>query len=216
MSATPPSPSTLSSMPTVCRIATRSSRLRPARKLRHVGIGQIARQPRIDAGDIVRHAVEEVRRRCSAAAHPGSPCRFRPARRPRPAAGYLLWRRPRSARRYRRRAGRTRSRSRNAPDRARARSAASGAIPSTVSSGDKMRPLVEPFRHQKLGAGAGRPALAFDLDLDAHESLRRRVDDDRAEPERPGEAHRTFKKGDILVRPSDSGIKPALSPARFG
>ena len=60
-----------------------------------------------------------------------------------------------------------------------------------------MRTLVEPFRHQKLGAGAHRPALAFDLDLDAHKSLRRRVDDDRAEPERPGKGDRTFKKGDV-------------------
>ena len=47
-------------MPTVCRIATRSSRLRPARNCDDVVIAEIARQPRIDAGDIGRHAVEEV------------------------------------------------------------------------------------------------------------------------------------------------------------
>ena len=67
-----------------------------------------------------------------------------------------------------------------------------------------MRPLVEPFWHQELGAGAGRPALAFDLDLDAHESLRRRVDDDRAEPERPGESAPAVRKRRCLVRPNDT------------
>src|SRR5882672_8103074 len=61
-----------------------------------------------------------------------------------------------------------------------------------------MRPLVEPFWHQEFGAGSGRPALAFDLDLDAYESLRRRIDDDRAEPERPGKSDRTFKEGNVL------------------
>src|SRR4051794_2135367 len=60
-----------------------------------------------------------------------------------------------------------------------------------------MRPLVEPFWHQKLGAGPCRPALAFDFDLDAHKGLRRRVDDNRTEPERPGESDRAFKEGDV-------------------
>src|SRR5437773_6407002 len=61
-----------------------------------------------------------------------------------------------------------------------------------------MRPLVEPFRHQELGAGARGRTLAFDLDLDAYKSLRRRIDDHRTEPERPGKAHRTLKKGNVL------------------
>src|SRR3954447_12421440 len=61
----------------------------------------------------------------------------------------------------------------------------------------QMRPLVEPFRHEKLGGGADRPALAFDLDLNQHEGLRRRMDDDIAEAERPGKRHRSFKKRDI-------------------
>ena len=58
----------------------------------------------------------------------------------------------------------------------------------------QMRPLVEPFCNQKLGASARRPPLAFDLDLDPHKSLRRRVDDDRAEPERPGKVTGRSKK----------------------
>src|SRR5215207_3576725 len=57
-----------------------------------------------------------------------------------------------------------------------------------------MRTLVEPFWHQEFGAGAHTRALAFDLDLDAHKSLRRRVDDDRTEPERPGETDRALKE----------------------
>src|SRR6185295_12628828 len=57
--------------------------------------------------------------------------------------------------------------------------------------------LVEPFWHQKLGASSGRAALAFDLDLDAYKRLRRRVDDDRAEPERPGESDRALKERDV-------------------
>jgi hypothetical protein len=36
------------------------------------------------------------------------------------------------------------------------------------------------------------------------QSLRRRVDDDRAEPERPGESDRTFKRTRCLVRPNDT------------
>src|SRR5216683_1398894 len=62
---------------------------------------------------------------------------------------------------------------------------------------DQMRPLVEPFRHQQFGAGAHRRALAFDFDLDAHEHLRCRVDDHRAEAERLYEINRTFKNPDV-------------------
>src|ERR1700738_961343 len=62
---------------------------------------------------------------------------------------------------------------------------------------DQMRPLVEPFRHQQFGAGAHRNALAFHLDLDAHEHLRCRIDDHRAEPERFYKTIRTFKKPDV-------------------
>src|SRR4051812_39711343 len=60
-----------------------------------------------------------------------------------------------------------------------------------------MRPLVEPLWHQEFGAGSSRPTLAFDLDLHTHKGRRRRIDDDRAEPERPGESDRTFKEGDV-------------------
>src|SRR6267154_2008229 len=62
---------------------------------------------------------------------------------------------------------------------------------------DQMRPLVEPFRHHQFGAGAHRNALAFDFDLDAHEHLRCRVDDHRAEAERFYKTNRTFKKRDV-------------------
>ena len=61
----------------------------------------------------------------------------------------------------------------------------------------KFRALVEPFRDQQLGAGACRPALAFNLDLDAHKCLRRRVDDDGAEAERSGKRHGPFEEGNI-------------------
>src|SRR6516165_586578 len=61
-----------------------------------------------------------------------------------------------------------------------------------------MRPLVEPFRGQKLGAGTCRPALAFALDFDPHESLHGRVDRDRAEAERPGKADRPFEQSNVV------------------
>src|SRR5215208_8367471 len=57
-----------------------------------------------------------------------------------------------------------------------------------------MRTLVEPFWYQEFGAGTHSPALAFDLDLDAHKNLRRRVDDDRTEPERPGKGDRALEE----------------------
>src|ERR1700730_19132465 len=62
---------------------------------------------------------------------------------------------------------------------------------------DRMRPCVEPFRYQQFGAGARRRALAFDLDLDAHQHLPSRVDDHRAEAERFHKTNRTFKKPDV-------------------
>src|SRR6516225_9787245 len=61
-----------------------------------------------------------------------------------------------------------------------------------------MRPLVEPFRGQKLGAGTCRPALAFDLDFDPHESLHGRVDRDSAKAERPGKADRPFEQSNVV------------------
>jgi hypothetical protein len=60
-----------------------------------------------------------------------------------------------------------------------------------------MRPFVEPFWDQKFGAGPGGNTFTLNLDLDPHEHLRRRVDDHRAEPERPGKIDRAFKESDI-------------------
>ncbi len=80
----------------------------------------------------------------------------------------------------------------------------------------QMRPLVEPLRHQELGARAGRAALAFNLDLDPNESLRRRVDDDGAEPERPGKADLPFEKSDVLYDQAWRHRKARFNPARFG
>ena len=86
---------------------------------------------------------------------------------------------------------------RSAPDRARARSRASAASSSTVCVRRQMRPLVEPFRHQQLGAGAdGRPLPSTSISTRTN-SLRRRVDGDRAKAERPGEMHRAFEEGDV-------------------
>jgi len=63
--------------------------------------------------------------------------------------------------------------------------------------GRELRTLVEPFRYQQFGTGADKFSLAFDLDLGAHEQLRRRDDDDGTEVERPGEAHRAFEEGNV-------------------
>src|ERR1700755_3628616 len=60
-----------------------------------------------------------------------------------------------------------------------------------------MRALVEPFRCHQFGAGADRNALALDLDLDAHEGLRRGVDHHGAEPERFCERNGPLKERDI-------------------
>ncbi len=61
----------------------------------------------------------------------------------------------------------------------------------------QMRPLVEPFCDQELGRGTSCFAPTLDLDLDTRKHLRRGVDDDRAEPERPDKCYRAFKKGNI-------------------
>ena len=76
------------------------------------------------------------------------------------------------------------------------------------------RPLVEPRFDQELGAGARRHAHALHLDFEAHKSLRRRVDDNGAEAERPGEIHRPFKKGDIAYGEARRH-RLISSPARF-
>src|SRR5690348_12100764 len=60
-----------------------------------------------------------------------------------------------------------------------------------------MRSLVEPFWRQEFGRGAGRPALAHNLDLDADKGLRRRIDHDGAEAERPGKGDGPFEQGDV-------------------
>ncbi len=54
--------------------------------------------------------------------------------------------------------------------------------------------FVEPFRRHQFGAGADRGALTFDLDLDAHECLRRGIDRHGAEPERFCKRNRPFEK----------------------
>jgi hypothetical protein len=61
----------------------------------------------------------------------------------------------------------------------------------------EFRSLVKPLRHQHFGTGANRNAPALDLDLGPHEQLRRRVDRDRAEAERPRELHGAFEEGDV-------------------
>jgi hypothetical protein len=63
--------------------------------------------------------------------------------------------------------------------------------------GQKLRALVEPFWHQKLGACAGCRTPALDFDLGAYKDLRRGRDPDSAEPERAGKGDRSFKECDI-------------------
>src|SRR5260221_769749 len=60
-----------------------------------------------------------------------------------------------------------------------------------------MRPLVEPFWHQKFGTGALGTAPPLNFNLSPHEHLRRRVDNDGTEPERPRKADRAFEKRNI-------------------
>ena len=81
--------------------------------------------------------------------------------------------------------------------------------------GSQMRPLVEPFSDQKLGAGAGGDTLAFNFDLDPHEHLRRCVDDHGAKTERPSETHRALEEFNL---PDCYAWRHQtdLNPARFG
>src|SRR5690348_3583556 len=77
-----------------------------------------------------------------------------------------------------------------------------------------MRPLVEPFRRQHLGAGAGRDTLAVDLDLDTDEDLHRSIDRDRAKAKRPGKRYLPFEEGDIAhseaERHGDQSSEPCV------
>src|SRR5207302_781765 len=74
----------------------------------------------------------------------------------------------------------------------------------------KLRPLVEPFWHQQLGAGANPAPPALDLDLGPDEQLRRRVDRDCAEAERPRETHGSFKERDVSqLQAQRHGSSPA-------
>src|ERR1700676_633347 len=78
--------------------------------------------------------------------------------------------------------------------------------------GGKLGALVEPLRHQQFGAGAKEGASAFDLNLGAHESLGRGVDDDSAKPERPDEPHRSFEKRNVPHSQTERhGLKPQSS-----
>ena len=61
----------------------------------------------------------------------------------------------------------------------------------------QVRALVEPFRRHQFGAGTDGSAPAFDLDLNAHEYLRRGVDHHGAKPERFCKRNRPFKKCDV-------------------
>src|SRR5205085_11116975 len=81
----------------------------------------------------------------------------------------------------------------------------------------ELRPLVEPLWHEKLGRRPDRPALALHLDLDQHKSLRRRIDDDRAEAERPRKRDGPFEEGDVAygdARCHDEASATFTSPRR--
>ena len=190
--------------------------LAACQKLRDIVIAEIARQPCIDAGDIADHAVEEIDAERYAAARPGSPCRFRPAHRPPPAAGYPLWRRPRPARDA---CGMQSERGLEAGLRqikfARDQQA-SAATRSPSRRGVRCGRLSNHFGTSNSALAPIERALAFDLDLDPHEHLRRRVDDHGAEPERPGERDRPLEECDIAHGQTVAASEPDLNPARLG
>src|SRR5262249_32590916 len=62
------------------------------------------------------------------------------------------------------------------------------------------RILVEPLRHHQLGARAEGTAVAFDLDFDMHEELRRGLDRHGAEPERRLKLRAALRKRNGLDR----------------
>ena len=128
--ATPPSPSTCHPCCTAgSRRAPAASGPRETATRRHRrDRSRCALTPRY-----CRPCRRKNRRRRSAAEHPGSPCRFRPARKPLPAAECLPWRRP-GLRADRLHAGRTPSRSRQCRSRAISSERRNS---STVSSGEE-------------------------------------------------------------------------------
>ena len=166
------------------------------KELRDVTVAEIARQACIDTGDVLRHAVEEIRAGC--ARHRvedrlvdlGQPVRRRQRRNVLSRAQFELGCDAGSVQSEGRievlvrqiKLARDQQRAAQFLDRLLRR---------------QMRPLVEPLRHEKFGARTDGPGLAFDLDLDQHKSLRRRVDDNGAEPERPREADRPLKESNI-------------------
>lgn len=171
-------------------------RLSAREKLRDIRFLQVRRQPRIDAGNVAGHPVEKVGLGGAEQRIEDRLVDFRGAisRRKRwniflctsrdlgtDARGMQIERGQESSPREIK-APRNLQRAPQAVDRLRRR---------------QLRPLVEPFWHQQLGAGADRNAPALDLDLDPHEQLRRRVDRDRAEAERPREMHGTFEESDV-------------------
>ena len=174
--------------------------LTSGKKARDIRIREIARQPRVKAGDIAGHAVEEalagrtqqrIQDRLVDFRRPVGGCERRDI-----FAGTGLDLRADAGRVQAERGLEPGMRQIEFPrDQQRAPQFRDRFLRCQV------RPLVEPFCHQELGGGASRfaaiLALAFNLDLDARKHLRRGVDDDRAKPERPGKRHRAFEEGNI-------------------
>ena len=165
-------------------------------------VAQAGRQPRVDAGDVFGHAVEEIRTGCTQQRIQDRLVDLRRAIGGGERRDILLCASldlPRETGRVQPERGlKTAMRQiKLARDDERAPQLADGVFRR------EMCPLVEPFRHQELGAGAGCPPFAFNLDLDPHESLARGVDDNRAKAERPDEIHRSFEKGDISYGQSE-------------
>ena len=165
-------------------------------ELDDVAVGQIGRQPRIDARDIAGHAGEEID------THAAQQCvqdrlvdlRRAISRRQRRNVLFgarLDLRRDAAPMQAERRVETAMGQIEIARDRQRAAQFADSLV------GAEMGALVEPFRHQHFGARARRNAFAFDLDIHPHEGLRRRVDDHGTEPERADKRDRPLKEGDI-------------------
>ncbi len=168
-----------------------------AEKAVEVRIRQIARQPRIDAGDVGGHAVEEIgaggaqQRIQDRLVDLGRAVAGRERRNILSGAGVELG------------ADAGRVQAERGVEIPVGQIELAGNLQRPPHLGDalfvrKMRPLVEPFRRQHLRRRAGRDSLALNLDHDAHEHLDGVVDRHRAETERPRERDRTLEKRDIV------------------
>ena len=183
------------------------------KETRNVVISQIARQPRIDAGDVGGHAVEEVgaggaqQRVQDRLVDLGRAVAGRERRDVFSGAGLEL------------RADAGRVQAERGVEIPVGQIELAGNLQRPPHLGDtlfvrQMRPLVEPFRRQHLRRRAGRDSLAFNLDRDADEDLGRIGDRHRAEAERPRERDRTLEKRDVAYGETRRHVRSLVADFR--